>query len=106
MLSLSTRLPVAGALTATTAFVLTARLATLALRIFALDFDAIFYIPALFPTSRAQYSNPADPRYQRFPAPPIGLALPFSEARCRYRLWRVLPTIGIAILFGIFFEIL
>jgi hypothetical protein len=32
------------------------------LRIFAFDFDAIFYIPAVFPTSRADYSNPVGPR--------------------------------------------
>jgi hypothetical protein len=46
-------------LTVTLAFAVAARLATPALRIFALDFDAIFYIPAVFPTLRAEYSSPA-----------------------------------------------
>src|SRR5580704_4539906 len=41
MLSDSTRLPASGGLPATTTFAVTARLATLPLRIFALDFDAI-----------------------------------------------------------------
>jgi hypothetical protein len=51
MLSDSTRLPVCGTFPTTVGFAVTARLSTPALRIFALDFDAIFNIPVVFSDS-------------------------------------------------------
>jgi hypothetical protein len=50
MLSLSTRLPVGGAFTATAAGAVTALLALPPLRIFVFDCDAIFSFPAVFLT--------------------------------------------------------
>jgi hypothetical protein len=54
------RLAVRGALVALEALPDTARLATLVLRGFDLECDAIFYMPV--GRSRADYSNPPGPR--------------------------------------------
>src|SRR5208337_4309942 len=95
MLSVSTRPPVCGAcdgLPAEATLAVTARLGLRGLRIFDLEFAAIFYIPVGFPTALAPtiLTRPSadDSGFRNRDSP----RLLFSEALSRYRLWRVFST--------------